>query len=297
MKRLEQYDVYELPVQDILYDSSFNCRGAFTAQSVKDLADSIEQSGLQFPVVVQPYQGSHPWRLLAGHRRFRACTLFLKWETIPASVRYDLTEHQARILNLTENLERKDLNMLEEALALRSLYPDGISLRQAARELKRPTRWIHIRRRLLELPESIQKKAAAGLLSAVNLEAILKLESPVEQRKAANAIAKVKAKGKTRHLPHRRKFQARRSKEQISQMIMRLMDLGVEELATRLLAWVAGYVTDKDIEADIEEYAQIHTLNPRPCPLPHKHRRKQSYARANRRITTEKGRSIPGGDQ
>lgn len=257
MKRLAQYDVYELPVADIFYDARFNCRGSFTPQSVHDLAESVKAHGLQFPVVVQPFdKPAHKYRLLAGHRRFKAVTLFLKWQTIPATVRTDLTEHQARILNLTENLERKDLNMLEEAKAIRNLYPEGITLRQASSELKRPTRWIHARLRLLELPEEIQKWAAAGVISALNIEAIHKLQTTEEQLKAAKEIIRCKIqRGKTRKLDvdpkYQREFRARKSKQQIAEMIAHLFAVNCNGLPTRVLAWVAGKVTDEEIERDV----------------------------------------------
>jgi len=234
MERLEQYDTFAIPATDIQYDSSFNCRGAFTPQSVVDLAESIKENGLQFPIVVQPWGGSY--RLLAGHRRFKAVTIFLKWETVPATIRHNLTEHQARILNLTENLERKDLNMLEEAQAIQHLYPDGVSLRTAAKELKRSTHWIHVRLRLLELPEAIQKKAAAGLLSAMNIEALCKLPKG-DRVKAAEEIVKAKrVRGKTSRLPAklRRRIRPRKSKAQISQMVALLMDAEIEGLPLRL---------------------------------------------------------------
>ncbi len=267
MKRNTRYDVYDLPITDIFCDSSFNCRGSFSLPSVHDLAESIRANGLQFPVVVQPWEGK--WRLLAGHRRYRAVSTFLKWTTIPASVRFNLTEHQARILNLTENLERKDLNMLEEAKAINNLYPDGISLRKAAAELKRPTRWVSIRLRLLKLPLEVQKKVASGVLSAVNLEGILKLGSAKEQIKAARVISLAKKKkGRTKFLNvdpmYKRRFLPRKSKEQISKMIIRLWNMGAKDvLPTRLLAWVTGYVTDQEINEDLEEYQRMGNLIPR----------------------------------
>jgi ParB family chromosome partitioning protein len=254
MERLEQYDTFSIPITDIQYDSSFNCRGAFTAQSVVDLADSIKENGLQFPIVVQPTTGKL-YRLLAGHRRFKAVTTFLKWTTIPATIRHDLTEHQARILNLTENLERKDLNILEEAQAIQHLYPDGVSLRTASKELKRSTQWIHVRLRLLQLPKSIQKKAAAGLLNAMNIEAIWKLPQR-EQVKAAEDIIKSKReRGKNARLPAklRRRIRPRKSKAQISKMVALLMDANLSGLPLRLLTWAAGYITDQDIKDDIHE--------------------------------------------
>ena len=80
------------------------------------------------------------YRWLAGHRRFKAVETFLKWPCIPSMIRPGLSDHEARMLNFIENLERKDLNVLQEARALGRLYPEGISLRVAAKEIKRPTR-------------------------------------------------------------------------------------------------------------------------------------------------------------
>ena len=179
MKRIEQYDVFSLPVSQIYYDADFNCRGQFTLQSVEDLAKSIKGIGLQFPVVVQPVEEikgfeheDFRWRLIAGHRRFRAVTTFLKWTEIPATVWNGLSERQARLFNFTENLERQDLNVLEEARVLGRLFPKGAPIREAARELKRDTRWVHARFRLLKLPEPVQVKVAAGTLSLVDVEVL-----------------------------------------------------------------------------------------------------------------------------
>ena len=117
------------------------------------------------------------YRLIVGHRRFRAVTAFLKWTEIPAYICEGLSDHEARMLNLSENLQRKSLNILEEARAIQNLYPKGAtSVREAARELKQSTRWVQLRVRLLRMPEAIQQKAAAGLLSQANLETLAGLE-------------------------------------------------------------------------------------------------------------------------
>ena len=261
MKRLEQYDVFSLPVSEVFYDADFNCRGAFTLQSVEELARSIDELGLQFPMVVQPaeeidgleHEGFR-WRLIAGHRRFRAVTTFLKWTEIPASVWQGLTERQARMFNFTENLERKDLNVLEEARALGRLFPNGASLREVARELKRHTRWVQARFRLLRLPEEVQIKVAAGTLSLVDMEAVAQFETPDEQIKAANDIAKAKRRG--RHPSETkpgRSFRYRKTKSQINQMIAKLMEHGLDGLTTRALAWAAGSIGDDEFEEDIQQ--------------------------------------------
>ena len=100
------------------------------------------------------------------------------------------------MLNVVENLQRKSLNILEEARAIQNLYPDGASVREAARELKQPTRWVWVRVRLLRMPEAVQQKAAAGLLSQANLERLAGLETPDEQIEAAAQIVEARQRGK-----------------------------------------------------------------------------------------------------
>ena len=260
MKRLEQYDVFSLPVSEVYYDADFNCRGQFTLASVEELAQSIDELGLQFPVVVQPAeeiegfeQEGFQWRLIAGHRRFRAVTTFLKWAEIPAVIWRGMTERQARLFNFTENLEREDLNVLEEARALGRLFPDGASLREAARELKRHTRWVHARFRLLKLPEEVQIKVAAGTLSLVDVEILSQFDSPEEQIRIANDIAKAERRG--RHPRETKPGRGRRTKTktQINQMIAKLMGHGLDGLTTRALAWAAGSIGGDEFEEDIRQ--------------------------------------------
>jgi ParB family chromosome partitioning protein len=255
MKRLEQYDVYSIPVNDILYDADFNCRGEFTLQSVKNLADSIEQNGLQFPVVVQPFT-TKPYRLLAGHRRYKACTTFLKWNEIPATIRADLTEKQAKVLNFTENLERKDLNILEEAKALANCFGRKTPLRQIANEIKRDTRWVHVRLKLLDLPKDVQLKAAAGLLTTTNINAIWRLPSKEDQRKAAAEIAKIKRKGKKQSIKYldpryQDCFKRRKVKSEVRNMVARMLNARVEGLGPRALVWAVGEITDEELWQDV----------------------------------------------
>lgn len=256
MKRLNQYDVYELPVDEIFCDSDFNCRGDFLAQSVHELSQSIAENDLQFPVVVHPIdKPGYKYRLLAGHRRLKAVTIFLKWTTIPAVVRRDLTEHQCRILNLMENVERKDLNMLEEAKAIRNIYPKGVPVRKIAAELKRPTRWVHARLRLLTLPKEIQMWAAAGFIPAYQIEAICALKTPEEQIAAGQEYYDYKREGGRKYnLKPKctRRFRTRKTKEQLSKMSLYLMNVRCDGLTTRLLAWAAGKITDREIREDIK---------------------------------------------
>jgi ParB/RepB/Spo0J family partition protein len=259
VKPLEAYQAYPIPVAAIYYDLDFNCRGEFTLQSVKELADSIAEAGrLICPVAVQPWgKDGFEYRLVVGHRRFKAVTTFLGWTEIPAYLCEGLSDHDARMLNFVENLQRKSLNILEEARAIQNLYPNGVSLRQAAKELKQATHWVHIRLRLLEMPEEVQQKAAAGLLSAVSLERIAGEEGPDDQIRVAREIAEARERGKGKFLPGlssacKRRFRYRRTKAEITRMIARMFDAGITGLAPRVAAWCAGSVTDEDLIAEIE---------------------------------------------
>jgi len=262
MKPLEQYQAYSLPAAAIYYDAAFNCRGDFTLQSVRELAESITEAGrLICPVVVQPWtrERGFEYRLIVGHRRFRAATEFLKWTEIPAYLCEGLSDHEARMLNLVENLQRKSLNILEEARAIQDLYPEGTSVREAARELKQPTRWVWVRRQLLRMPEAIQQKAAAGLLSQSNLDTLAGIESSEEQIAAADKIAEARQRGKGKFLPglartYKRR-QSVRPREEINRMIERMLSAGIGGLPPRVAAWCAAQISDEDLLKDIEAAA------------------------------------------
>ena len=259
MERLAAYDVYDVPLLDIWVDPEFNCRSTFTPQSVKSLADSITKVGrLEIPVILQRREDSRdhfqePYRLVAGFRRYAAVKTFLRWNSILATIREGMDDRAAELLNLTENLERQDLNPLEEARALARRFPKGESLRVIAKEMGRDTRWVHQRLRLMELPEEIRDKVAAGLLKLLDVEMLVKLPSE-EQIQAANELIAARGRNKRKLIVNprfRRKFRERRGKEEINARISELMEAGLDGLATRFGAWIAGYISDDEFDSDI----------------------------------------------
>lgn len=255
MKPIEKYQAYPISVADIHVDKAFNCRGEFTPQSVKTLADSIQSAGLDYPITVRPTT-KKPYSLVAGFRRFMACTEWLKWTEIPAYVRTDLDDYGAHILNYRENLDRQDLNLLEEARGIAHTFTQGESLRAISQAIGKPTRWVHARQRLLELPEQVQQKAAAGLLTAANIETIWN-KPPRERVKAAERIAKQKERGKRQPLPPdcRGSFRYRKTKDQLMAMVAWLLDKQVQKhmpTVPRAIAWAAGNISDEEFREDIE---------------------------------------------
>ena len=248
-----------IEVERIYFDADFNCRSEFTLQSVNELADSIVDAGrLIYPVLIQPWdrEPGYDYRLIVGHRRYRAVTVFLQWPMIPSIVCEGLTDHQAALLNVTENLERKDLNIWEEARALERLYPGGVTLRQAAKEVKQTTHWVHVRLRLLRMPPQVQQKAAAGLLSQATLDALAGIDKPEDQVLAAGKIAEARQRGKGKRLPgldraYKRRTPKVRNKDEINRMVERMLTAGIEGLAPRMGAWCAGNLSDAELLADI----------------------------------------------
>ena len=249
MKRAdEQYQVYQIPIFQIWTDENFNCRQAISRDSVESTADSIKQDGLLFPVDVQPIEevdGAPPgfrYRLVCGFRRLTACKV-LEWESIPARVRKGLTERQASLLNLTENLERKDLNTLEEALAIDKLFPTYRTIRSIAKELNKPEKWVQVRRNLLLLSDWIQQAAASGRLTDRDLQAVQHAHDPDEK---AREILRAAKKGcKTKVLYNGRHV---RKKSEVKTLIVSLLDEGFHPQLLRMLAWTIGEVDDDGLK-------------------------------------------------
>jgi len=263
MKVLPEYTAYGIPMTRIFVDSNFNCRGRFLPDSIVSLAENIRDTGLQFPVIVQPWDKAErfDFRLVAGFRRFAACQA-LRMAEIPAMVaERDLTEFEAHKLNLVENLERQDLNILQEARGIRKLFPAGEATGEIARELKRPRQWVYRRLGLLDLPHDVQLMFASGRLAQSDLDTVLsyRAEPKAAQRAAQSLLtatlespAKVKAvrRGLQRG---RRVADSRRRKAEIAQMIDRMFSLGIDGLPTRVAAWCAGTISTEKLISDLEK--------------------------------------------
>jgi ParB family chromosome partitioning protein len=183
-------EILWVPLLDIYVDLDFNCRGRFTPQEVYALGQSIKEDGQLEPLVIQPIGDvpederpdpcAWPFRLVAGHRRYVAIDVWTSDAQAQCKVVSGLSRQQAHALNIVENLQRKDLNMLEEAQALQHTWPD-YEVKDIAKMIAMPKRWVKSRLDLLYLPEYVQRKAALkkGGLSQYDIEHLAKL--PPEQ--------------------------------------------------------------------------------------------------------------------
>jgi len=263
MKRLEQFDVFSMPCSDIFYDEEFNCRGEFTLQSVQELAESIRVDGLKFPIVVQPASdvpgipAGYTQRIITGHRRYVAVTRLLKWEAIPSRIVAGLTAKAAGLFNLLENLERKDLNPLEEARAIQKQFPHA-TYREIAGEVHRSTKWVNQRIALIQQPNEIQQLVAAGRLSLNQVwEDIRPIKGVSAKLTAARRLTEHKDLY-TRTRNEYRMLTRPRSRKEISAKIAYMLELGLHEQApilTRFAAWCARGITDDEIDRELAALA------------------------------------------
>ncbi|RMG35826.1 MAG: ParB/RepB/Spo0J family partition protein [Gammaproteobacteria bacterium] len=154
-------------------------RQAFDEIALEDLAESIRAAGgIIQPLVVRKV-ASQRYEIVAGERRWRAAGI-VDLDTLPCIVREDLTEKKALMVSLIENIQRNDLNPIEEALGLRRLIDEfGLSHQDAANAVGRSRSAVSNLLRLLDLSECVQEALAGGeiemgharALAGVDLEA------------------------------------------------------------------------------------------------------------------------------
>jgi ParB family chromosome partitioning protein len=161
-------------------------RVTFDEDALEELAASIREVGLLQPVVVRKLMPGH-FELIMGERRWRASQR-AGLEHIPAIVRETSDDDLLRDA-LIENLHRQQLDPLEEAAAYQQLLDDfGATHEQLARKVGRSRPHISNTLRLLNLPPGVQKRVAAGVLSAGHARALLGLDNPQSQERLAHRI-------------------------------------------------------------------------------------------------------------
>jgi ParB family chromosome partitioning protein len=175
----------ELPL-DLVVPNPRQPRQVFDPDALAELTHSLREVGLLQPVVVRAV-GRDQYELIMGERRWRAAQL-AGFTSIPAIVRS--TEDDSMLLDaLLENLHRAALNPLEEAAAYDQLLKDFDCTHDVlAARIGRSRSQVSNTLRLLKLPLPVQRRVAAGVLSAGHARALLAVESPEEQERLAGRI-------------------------------------------------------------------------------------------------------------
>lgn len=175
----------EVPL-DRIGASQFQPRIHFDQLALEELAQSLRTGGVVQPVILRPV--GQRYELVAGERRLRAARL-AGIERLPAIVRV-LSDEQALELSLVENIQREDLNPLEQARTFERLVNDfALTQEQIAARTGKDRATVANLLRLLRLPQEVQGLVEEGKLTAGHARALLKLEdSPVLQRVLAKRI-------------------------------------------------------------------------------------------------------------
>lgn len=164
-------------------------RKQFDEAALSELSASIAQHGVLQPLLVRPLAGGG-YQIVAGERRWRASRMAGLTE-VPAVIR-EMTDQEAAELALIENLQREDLNPMEEALGYQTLMQSyGLTQEETAKIVNKSRPAVANAMRLLHLPEPVAALVTGGKLSAGHARAILSFESDDEKLKmAALAVEK-----------------------------------------------------------------------------------------------------------
>jgi ParB family transcriptional regulator, chromosome partitioning protein len=154
--------------------SQFAIRDKFQKMTSEDdmLINSIREHGLLQPILIRPL--SHGFEIVAGHRRFRACRS-LRWRFVPCKIR-EMSDKQSYEIQLTENIQRKSMDPIEEAEAFRRYVVEfgwgGVS--ELAKKLGKSEEYVSHRMQLLKLPEEIRQQV---IIDRINVSQALELST------------------------------------------------------------------------------------------------------------------------
>ena len=179
--QLKQIDVH------LLKRGEYQPRRFIEEKDLQELAASIEKHGVMQPIVIRPVDDEkRPYEIIAGERRWRAAQLAGLTE-VPAIVR-DLNDQVAIALALVENIQRQDLNPIDQAIALQRFHDEfGLSHQEIAETVGKARTTVSNLLRLLSLAEPVKDFMQQGLLDMGHARAILTLKSK-DQLKAADTV-------------------------------------------------------------------------------------------------------------
>lgn len=184
MEVMEERRVLRLPLSDIRPNPA-QPRRVFEENALRDLASSIRRHGVLQPLTVRRQPGG--WELVAGERRLRAARL-AGLETVPC-IEAKIGDQDSALLALVENLQREDLNPMEEAGGYRVLMEEyGLTQEEVSQRVGRSRPSVANALRLLALPESVCRLLEEGQLSAGHGRAILSASGEEVQKELAQKV-------------------------------------------------------------------------------------------------------------
>lgn len=206
-------DLRELPI-DLMQRGKYQPRVDMHPESLQELADSISAQGVVQPIVVRPI-GEGKYEIIAGERRWRASQL-AGLHVIPAVIR-DVPDSAAIAMALIENIQREDLNPLEEAHALQRLIDEfDMTHQQAAEAVGRSRAAVSNLLRLQELNEDVQHMLEHGELEMGHGRALLGLRGMAQTAAAQNVVKRGLSVRETEQLVRRENEKLKRAKPAVT---------------------------------------------------------------------------------
>lgn len=276
-----------LRLGEIFADPEFNCRGNFTAADILELTKDVAERGLIQPVTVRPIwlpqekelsARGIKYSLIAGFRRY-ASYRANGAEVIPAVIRNATSEFECRDINAVENLQRLDLTLWQECVAIKHYWLANWTRQEVADRISKSSGWVQLRYMLLEMPEEIQQAAHQGYILISDVRELHKYKSNKEEMLKMAGIIRDKRKngeGKNMIQHIRKRDKATTKKIRQRDEIFTVMDylrehfkqayphqsLEVKDivspqgnnLAIKCLAWAAGEIDNLTFHTYVREY-------------------------------------------
>ena len=185
--KIDQNELQQLPVE-LIQRGKYQPRRDMDPEALEELAHSIRRQGLMQPVVVRPIDGER-YEIIAGERRWRACQL-AGLQRIPALVR-EVGDEAAIAMALIENIQRENLNPIEEASALQRLQQEfQLTQQQVAEAVGKSRVSVANLLRLMALPEEVKTLLAHGDLEMGHARALLGLPAARQTEGARHVVAR-----------------------------------------------------------------------------------------------------------
>ncbi len=220
----EDKDYLYLPIEKIIV-SSLQPRQEIDPQELEELASSIKEKGILQPILVRK-KGDN-YEIVAGHRRYFAAKS-LGINSLPSIVR-DLDDQEVLLFALVENLQRKDLNPIEEAHSFKRLNEEfGLTYEEIAKFIGKDKSFVANTLRLLKLPPEIQEAVRKGIINRSQARTLLGLKNTQEQMKLFYHI--IKKAPSVRDLEEK----VRRRKKETSPFIIDLEEKLKRSLGTKV---------------------------------------------------------------
>ena len=184
IENAKEEELKEINIKDLRVNP-YQPRKTFNEESLKELAESIKEHGVIQPIIVK--KSIKGYEIVAGERRYRASILAGK-ETIPAIIK-DLTDNEMMEIAVLENLQRENLNVIEEAEAYHSLMNNlNLTQEQVAQRVGKSRSHITNLLGLLKLPEEVKEMVKENKISMAHARTLSKLEDPEKIKELASKV-------------------------------------------------------------------------------------------------------------